>query len=87
MDATQIINDSLLESDEEESEDNQASKGRPVAKLHILKNEHMLETGERINVRVLVLEHHLSVTLCVVWFFPSLRIAALFGRECFGPGR
>ncbi|XP_011604224.2 mediator of DNA damage checkpoint protein 1 [Takifugu rubripes] len=44
MDATQMINDSVLESDEEENEANQPSKGRPVAKLLILKNDHMPET-------------------------------------------
>lgn len=40
-----MINDSVLESDEEENEPNQTKK-KPVAKLHILKNEHMPETGE-----------------------------------------
>lgn len=53
MDATQLINDSILESDEEEKEDNQTSRGRPVAKLHILKNEHMPETGEWMNIRII----------------------------------
>lgn len=41
-----MINESVLESDEEENEANQPSKGRPVAKLLILKNDHMPETGE-----------------------------------------
>lgn len=41
-----MINDSVLESDEEENEPNQTKKNRPVAKLHISKNEHMPETGE-----------------------------------------
>lgn len=53
MDATQLINDSILESDEEENEDIQTSRGRPVAKLHILKNEHMPERGEWMNIRII----------------------------------
>lgn len=85
MDATQIINDSLLESDEEENEDNQTSKGRPVAKLHILKNEHMPETGEWMNVSYCTRAISLCNSMCCV-VFPSLRIATLFGRQCFGPG-
>ncbi|XP_076592542.1 uncharacterized protein LOC143324167 isoform X2 [Chaetodon auriga] len=45
MDATQMISDSILESDEEENEeDNQPKRGRPLAKLCILKNEHIPET-------------------------------------------
>ncbi|XP_068425951.1 mediator of DNA damage checkpoint protein 1 isoform X2 [Clinocottus analis] len=45
MDATQVISDSILESDEEENtEENENEKGRPLAKLCILKNEHIPET-------------------------------------------
>ncbi|XP_034729977.1 mediator of DNA damage checkpoint protein 1 isoform X2 [Etheostoma cragini] len=45
MDATQMICDSILESDEEENEEeNKMKKGRPLAKLCILKNEHIPET-------------------------------------------
>uniref|UniRef100_A0A673BX08 FHA domain-containing protein n=1 Tax=Sphaeramia orbicularis TaxID=375764 RepID=A0A673BX08_9TELE len=40
MDATQMICDSHLESDEEESGNN---RGHPLAKLCILKNEHVPE--------------------------------------------
>ena len=65
-----MINDSLLESNEEENEDDQTSKGNPLAKLHILKNEHMPETGEWMNGRVNVPEHQLCVTQYVMWFTP-----------------
>ncbi|XP_070821804.1 mediator of DNA damage checkpoint protein 1 isoform X2 [Chaetodon trifascialis] len=45
MDATQMISDSILESDEEENEEeNRTKRGRPLAKLCILKNEHIPET-------------------------------------------
>ncbi|XP_024861524.1 mediator of DNA damage checkpoint protein 1 isoform X2 [Kryptolebias marmoratus] len=45
MDATQAISDSILESDEEENkEENQRKRGRPLAKLCILKNPHLPET-------------------------------------------
>lgn len=47
MDATQIINDHISESDEEEyEEENEDNRGQPLAKLRILKNEHIPETGE-----------------------------------------
>ncbi|XP_044064778.1 mediator of DNA damage checkpoint protein 1 isoform X2 [Siniperca chuatsi] len=45
MDATQMISDSILESDEEENEEENGNKrGRPLAKLCILKNEYIPET-------------------------------------------
>ncbi|XP_068998531.1 mediator of DNA damage checkpoint protein 1 isoform X2 [Embiotoca jacksoni] len=45
MDATQMICDSVLESDENENEEeNDNKRGRPLAKLCILKNEHIPET-------------------------------------------
>ncbi|XP_010792540.1 mediator of DNA damage checkpoint protein 1-like [Notothenia coriiceps] len=45
MDATQRICDSILESDEEDHEDESENKrGRPLAKLYILKNAHIPET-------------------------------------------
>ncbi|XP_028984737.1 mediator of DNA damage checkpoint protein 1 [Betta splendens] len=45
MDATQVISEPILESDEEESEaENENKKGRPLAKLYILQNEHIPET-------------------------------------------
>ncbi|XP_034077507.1 LOW QUALITY PROTEIN: mediator of DNA damage checkpoint protein 1 [Gymnodraco acuticeps] len=45
MDATQRICDSILESDEEDHEDESENKrGRPLAKLCILKNKHIPET-------------------------------------------
>lgn len=48
MDATQAVNDSLFESDEEEKEEKQPNKARqPLAKLCILKNDHVPERGER----------------------------------------
>uniref|UniRef100_A0A8C5HDU6 Mediator of DNA damage checkpoint protein 1 n=1 Tax=Gouania willdenowi TaxID=441366 RepID=A0A8C5HDU6_GOUWI len=40
MDATQAISDSILESDEEENEN---KRGKPLAKLCILKNQHIPE--------------------------------------------
>ncbi|XP_039973404.1 mediator of DNA damage checkpoint protein 1 isoform X2 [Xiphias gladius] len=44
MDATQMISDSNLDSDEEENEDkNENERGRPLAKLCILKNEQVPE--------------------------------------------
>ena len=47
MDATQVISDSILESDEEENEeDNPNTRGRPLAKLCILRNPHIPETGK-----------------------------------------
>ncbi|KAM6935918.1 mediator of DNA damage checkpoint protein 1 isoform 2-T2 [Lycodopsis pacificus] len=45
MDATQMISDSILESDEEDNtEENENKRGRPLAKLCILKNDHIPET-------------------------------------------
>lgn len=47
MDATQLVSDSILESDEDDNEEEAENKrGRPLAKLCILKNEHIPETGE-----------------------------------------
>ncbi|XP_054637384.1 mediator of DNA damage checkpoint protein 1 [Dunckerocampus dactyliophorus] len=45
MDATQVINDSILESDEEEkNEEEKPNSGqKPLAKLRILKNDHIPE--------------------------------------------
>ncbi|CAI5663737.1 unnamed protein product [Oreochromis niloticus] len=44
MDATQLISDSILESDEEDNEEEIENKrGRPLAKLCILKNKHIPE--------------------------------------------
>uniref|UniRef100_A0A3Q0SAP5 Mediator of DNA damage checkpoint protein 1 n=1 Tax=Amphilophus citrinellus TaxID=61819 RepID=A0A3Q0SAP5_AMPCI len=45
MDATQMISDSILASDEEDNEEETENKrGRPLAKLCILKNKHIPET-------------------------------------------
>ncbi|XP_068179300.1 mediator of DNA damage checkpoint protein 1 isoform X2 [Antennarius striatus] len=45
MDATQMINDSILESDEEDKEEeNENKRGQPMAKLCILKNKHITES-------------------------------------------
>ncbi|XP_074540372.1 mediator of DNA damage checkpoint protein 1 isoform X2 [Halichoeres trimaculatus] len=45
MDATQIISDSILESEDEESEEEiEKKRGRPMAKLCILKNQHLPES-------------------------------------------
>ncbi|XP_061573122.1 mediator of DNA damage checkpoint protein 1 [Cololabis saira] len=45
MEATQVISDSILESDENENEEeNQDRRGRALAKLCIFKNQHIPET-------------------------------------------
>ena len=44
MDATQMICDSILESDEDEETDN--SRAEPLATLRVFKNKHIPETGE-----------------------------------------
>lgn len=41
-----MINDSILESDDDENEENENKKGRPLAKLCILKNAHITERGK-----------------------------------------
>lgn len=42
-----MISESFLDSDEDENEEeNEVKRGRPLAKLCILKNEHIPETGE-----------------------------------------
>lgn len=42
-----MINDSILESDEEENEEESKDKrGQPLAKLCILQNEHIPAAGE-----------------------------------------
>lgn len=47
MDATQAISDSILESEEEENEEeSQNEKGKPLAKLCILRNPHIPEKGK-----------------------------------------
>jgi hypothetical protein len=43
MEATQLIDDSVLEESEEEDGE---KRGEPLAKLRVLKNEHISETGE-----------------------------------------
>ncbi|XP_051920895.1 mediator of DNA damage checkpoint protein 1 isoform X2 [Hippocampus zosterae] len=43
MDATQAVNDSLFESDEEEKEEKPTKPRQPLAKLCILKNDHVPE--------------------------------------------
>lgn len=46
MDATQIISDYTLESDvEENEEENENKRGRPLATLCVLKNDHIPERG------------------------------------------
>ena len=44
MDATQMICDSILESDEDEETDN--ARAEPLATLRVFKNKHIPETGE-----------------------------------------
>lgn len=42
-----MISDSILESDEDETEEeNENKRGKPLAKLCILKNDHIPESGE-----------------------------------------
>lgn len=45
MEATQLIDDSVLEESEEEEDDGE-KRGEPLAKLRVLKNKHITETGE-----------------------------------------
>uniref|UniRef100_A0A8C7CC30 FHA domain-containing protein n=1 Tax=Oncorhynchus kisutch TaxID=8019 RepID=A0A8C7CC30_ONCKI len=45
MEATQLIDDSILEeSEEEDGEMRKGKRGEPLAKLRVLKNEHISET-------------------------------------------
>ena len=53
MDATQVISNSILESEEEENEEENQNKGRPMAKLCILKNPHIPETGKSLTIVVI----------------------------------
>lgn len=83
MDATQAISDSILESDEEENkEENQNKRGRPLAKLCILKNSHLPETGKWSTTSFIT--HmiwqivHSQLTEDV--FSLPFRVAPLFGR-------
>lgn len=49
-----MISDSILESDDEENvEENRDKRGRPLAKLCILKNEHIPEGGEWFTAAVI----------------------------------
>lgn len=54
MDATQMICDSILESDEEE--ENANARTEPLATLRVLKNKHIPETGE--------CQHIMSASMC-----------------------
>lgn len=48
MDATQMISDSILESDEGETEEeNENKRGKPLATLCVLKNDHIPERGKK----------------------------------------
>nr|XP_019948437.1 PREDICTED: mediator of DNA damage checkpoint protein 1 [Paralichthys olivaceus]XP_019948438.1 PREDICTED: mediator of DNA damage checkpoint protein 1 [Paralichthys olivaceus]XP_019948439.1 PREDICTED: mediator of DNA damage checkpoint protein 1 [Paralichthys olivaceus] len=61
MEATQVISDSFLESDEEENEEEDDNKrGQPLAKLCILKNEHVPETELPLFLGVNVLGRDLN---------------------------
>lgn len=89
-----MISDSILESDEEENEEEKEDKrGRPLAKLCILKNEHIPETGECFTLLLVLLKLwcvHLCLSLpklnrsclCISYngCFLSPRVAPLFGR-------
>lgn len=64
MDATQLISDSILESDEEDNEEEIENKrGRPLAKLCILKNKHIPEAGEWLTDVVFTRDLHSLVLL------------------------
>lgn len=55
MDATQLIDDSIVESEEEETEEEEESENKkrePLAKLRLLKNAYLPETGERLTTAV-----------------------------------
>lgn len=67
MDATQIIRDPISESDEEECEDNKDERGQTLAKLCILKNDHIPETGEWFTASVFCIYFLLIyATVCLV---------------------
>lgn len=87
MDATQVISDSVLESDEEENEEENDNERQPVAKLCILKNEHIPETGEWLTASVTVCDVHKQPSLCVSYYYGyclSPRVTPLCGRQCAG---
>lgn len=64
-----MINDSFLDSDEDENEEeNENKRGRPLAKLCILKNEHIPETGEWFTALCLV---NICMFCLTCWTFLS----------------
>lgn len=86
MDATQVINDSILESEEEDSEEENENKRRqPRAKLRILRNEHIPEAGKCLTP---VITFSWAGLMCLIdkmeTFFFSHRVAPLFGRKRAG---
>lgn len=50
-----MISDSILESDDDENGENENKRGRPLAKLCILKNEHLNERGKWFTAAVIML--------------------------------
>ena len=81
-----MISDSFLESDEEENEEEDENKrGPPLAKLCILKNEHVPETGERLTAAFITsLFSDIINGSCLCsshnGFSPSPRVAPVFGK-------
>lgn len=78
-----MISDSILESDEEENEEESENKrGRPLAKLCILKNAHIPETGEWLLNYTCGLLIYAQFGLCISYDGPFLppRAATLLGR-------
>lgn len=87
MDATQVISDSILESDEEENEEEDLDRrGRPLAKLCILKNQHIPETGKCLTdaaITPVIWAIWLTLIMCALWH-PELPLYLgdnVLGRE------
>lgn len=67
-----MISDSILESDEEDNEEEIENKrGRPLAKLCILKNKHIPEAGEWLTDVVFTRDLHNLVLLKIAFISPT----------------
>lgn len=81
-----MISDSILESDEDETEEeNENKRGKPLAKLCILKNDHIPERGEWFAATTAMWK--IMKRSCFLDTPPCLcypRTAPLFGRKCVG---
>lgn len=74
-----MISDSILESDEDETEEeNENKRGKPLAKLCILKNDHIPERGERF--AAITAMWNVMKRSCFLDFSPSL--LSLLSQNC-----